>query len=66
MSDAKKKADAIRASYLSLNDGTDEHVETLEDVDDYCGSYGLNMKRYSQDGHSWNGRPMICVDMRKY
>ena len=64
MSDSRKRADAIREAYLE--DAAPENVTMLEDIDDCSVSYSLNMKRYSLDGHSWNGKPYVCIDARRF
>jgi hypothetical protein len=69
MSDViRRKAADVRASYSAKADVIEDAITFSEiDSDDYTpGAFGLNLKRYSQDGHSWNGRPYVCIDTRRF
>lgn len=57
MSNAQAKAELIRESYLKEEQVTSEAI--LLDEEFHSGE-GLNLKRYSIDGHSWNNKPYIC------
>ncbi len=64
----RRKAKDVRASYTEKVPSLEDTVTSSElDSEDFTpGAFGLNLKRYSQDGHSWNGRPYVCIDSRKF
>ena len=67
MKNTKANADAIREAYLKEEAEIATDMMSHEELDDdLCCLRGLNLKRYSKDGHSWNGKPYVCIDVRRY